>query len=97
MELYRTNPSWTQPLIAIGVNKRLKGKEVKRNTISHVLKYTSDLGGSWQLQKVEREKRPQHPKLESALLAWFKQIFIFYVDVNVVITIRLYVFLFHVA
>jgi len=48
------------------INKRLKGKEVKGNTTSHVLEYSSDLGGSWQPQKAQSEKRSQ---LESALLA----------------------------
>ena len=84
-------------MTTIGVNKRLKGKEVKRNIISHVLKYTSDLGGSWQMQKVEREKKPQHPKLESALLAWFKQVSIFMLMLMLLSLYAFMFFLFHVA
>lgn len=88
MQLYRSNPSWTQPMIAIGVNKGLKGKEVKRNIISHVLEYSSDLGGSWQPQKAQSEKRSQP---ESALLAWFKQVFIFML---MLMLLSLYAFMF---
>ena len=52
-------------MIAIDIDKRHKGKEVKRNTISHVLKYFTYLGGWWQPQRAQREKMPQYPKLRA--------------------------------
>ena len=38
VQIHRSNPHWTQQMLAIDFNKRHKGKEVKRNTISQILK-----------------------------------------------------------
>ena len=38
VQIHQSNPHCTQQMIAIDFNKRHKGKEVKRNTISLILK-----------------------------------------------------------
>ena len=78
VQIHRSNPNWTQKMIAIDFNKRHKGKDVKRNTISQILKNSRrilEVGDN--LKDMKREKAPVYPELESTLLIWFKQVHIF--------------------
>ena len=73
VQIHRKNPNWTQQMIAIDFNKRHKGKEVKRNTISQILKNSTrilEVGDN--LKDMKREKTPMYLELDSALLTWFK-------------------------
>jgi hypothetical protein len=73
VQVHQSNPNWTQQMIANDFNKRHKGKEVKRNTISQILKNsTRILEAGDSLKDMKREKAPVYPELESALLTWFK-------------------------
>ena len=78
IQIYQSNLHWTQQMIAIDFNKRHQGKEVKRNTISHIFKNsTRILEVSNNLKDMKREKTPMYPEFESALLTWFKHVHIF--------------------
>ena len=68
-------------MIAIDFEKRHKGKEVKRNTISHILKNPTwifevdDFEVGDNLKELKRENGPKYIELEIGLLACFKHVF----------------------
>ena len=77
VQIRRSNSNWTQQMIAIDFNKRHEGKEVKKNTISHILKKSTmilEVGDN--LKDIKRDKTPVYLELESALLTWFKHVHI---------------------
>ena len=78
VQIHWSNPHWTHQMIAIDFNKRHYGKDVKRITISHILKNsTRILEAGDNLKDMKREKAPMYPELESALSTWFKHVHIF--------------------
>lgn len=63
--------------MAVDFNKRHKVKEVKRNTISHILKNSTQIfDASANMKELKIGNGPKYPELEIALLACFKHVFI---------------------
>jgi hypothetical protein len=73
IKIHRGNSSWSQQLVADEFNKLHPGKNIKKNTISQLVKFANRIiEVNLDIVKGKRMKEFMYLELEVALVAWFK-------------------------